>query len=77
MAKKTEKAELTLAEKAKRIAESRNVSVVYANSKEEFFTRKDLALLSVDGNKKKVQTFDFSNAADQVDETENTDGDEQ
>ncbi len=74
MAKKTE---LTLAEKAKQIAESHNVGVVYANPKKEFFTRIDLALMSVGNDKKKVQTFDFGNAAD-VEETDETDnGDEQ
>jgi hypothetical protein len=73
MAKKT--VTLTLAEKARKIAESHKAEVVYANSKDELFTRKDLALNSEGGDKSKVQTFDFGNAADNV-EPEDKSGDE-
>ena len=68
MAKKETAA--TLAAKAKQIAEAHRASVVYANSIGEFFTNKNFALTSEGGDKTKVQTFDFSNAAEVVDEGE-------
>jgi hypothetical protein len=69
MAKKATAAK-TLAEQAKEIADINGVSVVYANSKGEFFTVKNYALNS-EKDKTKVQTFDFGNAAE-VDETDET-----
>ena len=69
MAKKATAAK-TLAEQAKEIADINGVSVVYTNSKGEFFTVKNYALNS-EKDKTKVQTFDFGNAAE-VDETDET-----
>jgi len=76
MAKKKE-AVTDLREKAKKIADAHTVSVVYANSKGEFFTVYNYALLSVDNQKDKLKTFDFGNDADIEAEAEETDsGDE-
>ncbi|GHV13623.1 hypothetical protein FACS1894169_01020 [Bacteroidia bacterium] len=66
MAKKDTTAK-TMAVKAKEIAEANGVSVVYANSKGEFFTVKNYALNS-EKDKKNVQTFDFGNAVEDVEE---------
>lgn len=75
MAKKKEVA-TDLREQAEKVATDQGVSVVYANSKGEFFTVKNYALNS-EKDKSKVQTFDFGNAAAEVDGTDETDnGDE-